>query len=153
MNKLIPLEWDQRHTFNLTTAYNTRDIGLTFLFLYHSGRPYSWVPITESLLALINLLHNNQDRPSQFRVDLTAFYNLFTISNVDVRLTLLAYNIFDTLNENSVNATTGRAYTGIIRPSDLATYRSDFSEYEDVLQNPGMFGAPRSIRLGLGFQF
>ncbi len=153
VNKLIPLEWDQRHTFNLTTAYNTRNFGLTFLFLYHSGRPYSWAPIVESPLALINLLPNNQVRPSQFRVDLTAFYNLFSIKGVDVRLTLLAYNIFDTLNENTVNETTGRAYTGIVRPVDLATYRSDFSSYYDVIQNPAMFAAPRSVRLGLGFQF
>jgi outer membrane receptor protein involved in Fe transport len=153
VNKLIPLEWDQRHTFNLTTAYNTRNFGLTFLFLYHSGRPYSWQPITESPLAFINLLPNNQERPSQFRVDLTAFYNLFTFSNIDVRLTLLAYNIFDNLNENSVNSTTGRAYTGIVRPVNLAIYKSDFSEYSEQFQNPGMYAAPRSIRLGLGFQF
>ena len=153
VNKLVPLEWDQRHTFNLTTAYNTRNFGLTFLFLYHSGRPYSWLPIEESPLRVINLLPNNQERPSQFRVDLNAFYNLFTFSNIDVRLTLLAYNIFDTLNENTVNETTGRAYTGIVRPIDEISHKSNFSEYTDVLQNPGMFDAPRSIRLGLGFQF
>ena len=86
-------------------------------------------------------------------MDLQAYYNLFKIGNVEARLTLLAYNILDRLNENSVNSTTGRAYTGIIRPIDILTYRSDFSEYVDVLQNPAMFSAPRSIKVGLGFKF
>jgi len=153
INKLVPLEWDQRHTFNITTGYNTQNFGLTFLFFYDSGRPYSWLPIEESPLRVINLLPNNQVRPTQFRVDLTAFYNLFSFSGVDVRLTLLAYNIFDARNEVTVNNTTGRAYTGIIRPIDRNSHKSNFSEYEDVLENPAMFSAPRSVRLGLGFLF
>ena len=108
---------------------------------------------TESPLALINLLPNNQVRPSKFSLDLQAHYKLFTFSGVDVKLTLLAYNILDRLNENGVNSTTGRAYTGIIRPIDKETYRSDFTEYEDLFRNPAMFSAPRSVKLGLGFNF
>jgi len=104
-------------------------------------------------LALINLQPNNQTRPTQFNVDLQAFYRLFTLGDVDVRLTFLGYNILDRLNENWVNATTGRAYTAIIRPVDLLTYRSDFSEFKDVVQNPSMYSAPRSIKLGLSFKF
>lgn len=153
VNKLIPLEWDQRHTLNVMVGYNTERYGASLLGTYNSGMAYSWSPITESPLALINLLPNNQYRPSKFTVDLQAFYNLLTVGNVDVKLTLLAYNIFDRLNENWVNSTTGRAYTAIIRPVDLLTYRSDFSEYEDVVQNPAMFAAPRSIKIGLGFEF
>ena len=153
VNKLISLEWDQRHTLNIMAGYNTKSYGASVLCYYNSGMPYSWTPITESPLALINLLPNNQYRPAKFSVDLQAHYNLFTISNVDVKLTLLAYNIFDRLNENWVNSTTGRAYTGIVRPVDILTYRSDFSEYKDVIQNPAMFSAPRSVKIGLGFKF
>ena len=153
VNTLIPLNWDQRHTFNLTAGYNTPKFGATFLFFYDSGRPYSWQPITESPLARLNLFPNNEVRPTQFRVDLNGYYNLFKISNFDVRLTLLAYNIFDALNEVSVNNQTGRAYTGIIRPVDRNSHKSNFSEVEDVYQNPAMFSAPRSIRLGLGVLF
>lgn len=153
VNKLIPLEWDQRHTLNIAVGYNSKDFGATSLLYFNSGMPYSWQPISESPLALINLLPNNQYRPSKFSVDLQAYYNLFEMGNVKVRLTLLAYNIFDRLNENAVNGTTGRAYTGIIRPVDILTYRSNFSQFSDVLQNPSMFAAPRSIKLGLGFNF
>jgi outer membrane receptor protein involved in Fe transport len=153
VNKLIPLEWDQRHTLNMLAAYNAKRYGVSLLGTFNSGRPYSWVPITESPLALINLLPNNQERPSTFSLDLQAYYKLFNYRGVDVKLTLLAYNIFDRLNENWVNSTTGRAYTGIIRPIDQETYRSDFTDYNDLYQNPAMFAAPRSVKLGLGFNF
>ena len=153
VNKLIPLEWDQRHTLNIVAGYNTAEYGISLLAVLRSGKPYSWTPITESRLKVINLLPNNQVRPSQFNVDLNAFYNLVTFGNIDVKLTLLAYNIFATLNENTVNATTGRAYTGTVRPIDLISHKSNFSDYYDVLQNPSMYAAPRSIRIGLEFQF
>lgn len=153
VNKLIPLEWDQRHTLNIMTGYNTQRYGASLLFFYNSGRPYTWQPITESPLALINLLPNNQIRPSTFSVDMQAYYNLFKVGSVDVRLTVLVYNLLDALNENSVNSTTGRAYTGIVRPVDEVTYRSDFTEFVDLYQNPSMYAAPRSIKLGLGFRF
>ncbi|NQT26150.1 TonB-dependent receptor [candidate division KSB1 bacterium] len=153
VNKLISMEWDQRHTVSIMAGYNTQGYGASLLGAYHSGMPYSWQPITESPLALINLLPNNQYRPTKFNVDLQAYYKLFNIGNVEARITLLAYNIFDRLNENVVNSTTGRAYTGIIRPIDDLTHRSDFSEYVDTVQNPGMFAEPRSIKVGLGFKF
>jgi outer membrane receptor protein involved in Fe transport len=153
VNVLIPLEWDQRHTLNVLAGYTTPQFGFSLLAVYSSGRPYSWEPITESPLRLINLLPNNENRPSRFTVDLQGHYNLFSFSNVDVKLTILVYNLLDRLNENSVNSTTGRAYTGIIRPIDEQTYKSDFSEYSDTLENPAMYSAPRSIKLGLGFNF
>ena len=152
INKLIPLEWDQRHTLNFSVGYATKKWASTLLFFFNSGRPYTWSPISESPLALLNLLPNNQYRPAQFSVDLNAHYNLFKIKNVNVRLTLLAYNILDRLNEVWVNSTTGRAYTGIVRPVDLLTYRSNFSTYYDVLHNPSMFSMPRQIKVGLEFQ-
>jgi outer membrane receptor protein involved in Fe transport len=153
IKKLIPLEWDQRHTFNVSVEYRTASFGATILANFNSGRPYSWTPITESPLALINLLPNNEIRPNQFNVDLNAYYNLAKFGNTNVRLKLLVYNLFDQLNEYSVNSTTGRAYTNIVRPVDLLTYRSDFSTYYDVFQDPSMYSAPRSIRLGLEINY
>ena len=59
----------------------------------------------------------------------------------------------DRLNENWVNATTGRAYTAIVRESDLLSHRSNFNEYKDTYQNPAMYSAPRTIKLGMGINF
>ena len=63
------------------------------------------------------------------------------------------YNIFDRLNEEWVNGETGRAYTAVIRETDIASHRSDFNEYEDRIKNPSMYSSPRSIKVALGINF
>jgi hypothetical protein len=61
--------------------------------------------------------------------------------------------LLDRLNEVGVNSQTGRAYTAIIRDTDLASYRSDFSEFIDLVHNPGMYSAPRYVKFGMGISF
>jgi hypothetical protein len=68
-------------------------------------------------------------------------------------LNLTIYNLTDQLNENWVNEQTGRAYTAVIRETDLAGHRSDFNNYEDRIKNPSMFSSPRNIKLALGINF
>jgi outer membrane receptor protein involved in Fe transport len=150
---LIPMSWDQRHTLNATVGYNTRKYGVTATGYFNSGVPYSWSPLSENILARVNLLPNNAKQMSQHNVDLAAYYNLRMIGNVDLKLTLSVYNLFDRLNEVSVNSQTGRAYTAIVTPSDLAAHRSDFNDYYDRIQNPDMFTAPRYVKLGMGVSF
>ena len=150
---LIPMSWDQRHTVNATVGYNTRKYGVTMIGYVNSGTPYTWSPLSESLLSRVNLYPNNAKQPSQYNVDLTGYYNLRAIGGVDLRLTLSVYNALDRLNEVGVNSQTGRAYTAIVRDTDLAGYRSDFSEFIDTVHNPGMYSAPRYVKLGLGVAF
>lgn len=61
--------------------------------------------------------------------------------------------MFDRLNENWVNSQTGRAYTAVIQETDLAGHRSDFNEYEDRIQNPAMYSAPRYVKVSIGIKF
>ena len=63
------------------------------------------------------------------------------------------YNLFDRLNEEWVNGQTGRAYTAVIKETDLASHRSDFNEYEDRIENPSMFSSPRMLKIALGIYF
>ncbi len=150
---LIPMSWDQRHTLNATVGYNTGRYGLTATGYFNSGVPYTWSPLSENLLARVNLLPNNAKQPSQTSVDLAAYYNLRMVGEVDLRFTLSVYNLFDNLNEVSVNSQTGRAYTAIVTPSDLAAHRSDFNDYYDRVQDPEMYSAPRYVKLGMGVSF
>jgi outer membrane receptor protein involved in Fe transport len=153
VNRFIPMSWDQRHTFNATVGYYNPKFGLTLTGYFNSGSPYTWSPIPESLLSRVNLYPNNDYRPSRAQVDFSGYY-LFNISDeVALRLTLDMYNMFDALNEVWVNDQTGRAYTAIIRNSDLAGHRSDFNTYLDRVQNPSMYGTPRMIKLGIGINY
>lgn len=153
INRLIPMSWDQRHTLNITVGYNTRDYGVTLTGYFNSGSPFTWSPIPESMLSRVNLYPNNSWRPSTYSVDLNSYYDFNLKNNMKLRLTLNAYNLFDRLNEGWVNSQTGRAYTAIIRPIDIARHRSDFNEFIDRVQNPSMYSAPRLVKVGLGLVF
>jgi outer membrane receptor for ferrienterochelin and colicin len=153
VNKLIPMVWDQRHTLNLSFGYNKEKYGTTFIWYLNSGQPYTWSPIPQSPLSAINLFPNNQYRPAKNSLDLSAYYSIYKMNTINVRLTLLVYNLLDRLNENWVNSQTGRAYTDVVQETDILGHRSTFSTYEDVYQNPSMYSAPRFIKLGLGVIF
>jgi len=150
---LIPMSWDQRHTLNFTFGYNAETLGITVTSFYNSGTTYSWQPSTENRLANINLYPNNSVAPSKFRVDLYGYWNFFSSDPFNAQLTLSVYNLFDTLNEAWVNNQTGRAYTSIVRESDLSSHHSDFNSFEDRFQNPSMYEPPREIKLGLRILF
>ncbi|MDZ7276259.1 MAG: TonB-dependent receptor [candidate division KSB1 bacterium] len=150
---LIPMSWDQRHTLNASVGYNTAKYGATLTGYYNSGTPYTMSPLADNRLALINLHPNNAKQPSQYSVDLTAYYNLRLAGNFNARFTLSVYNLLDRLNEVWVNPQTGRAYTAIITPSDLAGHRSNFNEFIDRVQNPAMYSTPRYVKLGMGITF
>jgi len=153
INRLIPMSWDQRHTLNITVGYNTVKYGATLTGYYNSGSPYTWQPVTESILARVNLYPNNAWRPTRYSVDFDSYYDFAVMKNLKLRLTATIYNLLDRLNEEWVNGQTGRAYTAIIRPTDLASHRSNFNEYIDRIQNPSMYSAPRMVKIGLGVTF
>lgn len=150
---MIPLSWDQRHTLNLNIGYSSEDFGVSTTLFYNSGYPYTWSPLPESRLSDVRLYPNNAPRPSLFSMDLSAYYDIFKSKDYSVRLDLLVYNLLDNLGEVSVYSNTGRAYTTIIRESDRADHHSDFNTYEDRVQNPAMYSAPRLVKLGLQFIF
>ena len=150
---LVPLGWDQRHTLNLAVGYNTPQYGITLTGKYGSGRPYTYSPQEESLLSRVNLYPNNNVRPATFTVDLRANYDVELMNDIKLRFMVNAYNLLDRLNENFVNGETGRAYTAVIRPTDLAGHRSDFNEYIDRVQNPSAYYAPRLVKFGIGIFF
>jgi outer membrane cobalamin receptor len=153
INRLIPMSWDQRHTLNITVGYNTAKYGATLTAYYNSGAPFTWSPVSESMLSRVNLYPNNSYRPTRYTVDLNGFYDFAVRKDLKLRFTLTVYNLLDRLNEEWVNAQTGRAYTAIIRPTDLASHRSDFNEYIDRVHNPAMYSAPRMVKMGLGLVF
>jgi outer membrane receptor for ferrienterochelin and colicin len=153
IKRFIPMSWDQRHTFNATAGYRTKNYGATLTGYYNSGTPYSFAPLPESPLSLINLYMNNDYKPSGFKVDLTAFYNIKLSNSYKARLTLTVYNLLDRLNTVWVYSDTGQAYTTIVREAEIAAHHSNFNDYDDRVHNPTAYSAPRQIKLGLGFVF
>lgn len=153
ITELIPMSWDQRHTFNLTAGYNTEQWGATVSTYYNSGTPYTWSPLQTSRVYNVYLLPNNAYKPAGFSADLSAFYGFTISNNLKVNVNLNVYNLFDKLNEQSVYSRTGRAYTDVVLESDLARHVSEFNDYLDRIHNPSMYSSPRQVKLGLGIEF
>lgn len=151
--RLIPMSWDQRHTFNANIAYTTDVWSLSLTGRYGSGSPYTLSPLPESLLSGVLLYPNNASKPSTYSVDMYGYYYIPVANNMKLRFELYIYNLLDTLNENGVYGRTGRAYTNIVLPSERENHRSDFNTIEDRYQNPSMYSSPRMVKLGVGVVF
>ncbi|MCF7824656.1 MAG: TonB-dependent receptor [Candidatus Marinimicrobia bacterium] len=149
VNRMIAMSWDQRHTFNLSIGYSASYYGAHLTGYYNSGTTYTFSPQSESPLARINLAPNNEYRSASYHVDLTAYIQIPQVLGFNSRVNISVYNLLDRYNEVAVNGATGRAYTAIVRDSDLASHRSNFNEYEDRYKNPSMFSTPRQIKIGL----
>ena len=150
ITRLLPLSWDQRHTFNFTLGYNIEKYGFTASAYFNSGTAFSFVPISTNSLAAINLEPNNAYKPTNYLVNLSSYFNLPAIN---ARITFEIYNLFDTLNEYGVNAQTGRAYSAILNENSVSSFRSNYTTIEDTYQDPSSYGAPRSIKIGIDFRY
>ena len=153
VNKLIPMSWDQRHTFNISIGYNTPSYGISAISYFNSGTAYTFEPPDESVQQSTNTDPNNEYKPSNISVDIRAHYAFSIFNNIKAKLGFSIYNLFDRLNEMDVYSDTGRAYTTQISDSERATYRSTFTSIEDVYQNPSMYSTPRQVKLTFGVVF
>ncbi|NQV50163.1 MAG: TonB-dependent receptor [Candidatus Marinimicrobia bacterium] len=149
VNKMIPMSWDQRHTFNLSAGFTAPNYGGFFTGYINSGTTYTYSPMTGSTLTNINLAPNNNYRAAGYHVDFTGYVQLPLVFGVHARMNLSVYNVLDRYNENWVNGTTGRAYSDVVEEGDLEGHRSKFNEYADIYKNPAMFSTPREIKIGL----
>ncbi len=153
ISKLIPLEWDQRHTINLSAGYQQENFAINLIGTFNSGIAYTYKPISESTLSKQTLFPNNEHRPAMYDLSLKGNYDIPLLTDVKLRLFLSIYNLLDRRNEVTVNETTGRAYTAIIRPTEISTFKSNFDDIYDASQDPSMFSAPREIKFGVGIVF
>jgi len=151
--RLIPMSWDQRHTFNATLGYYKSNYGATLTGYYNSGTPYTWSPIILNPISRVNLYPNNSPTPSSYTLDLNSYYNIKLFGNVQGKITLSVYNLLDRLNPEWVYGSTGQPYTTIIQETDKDNHRSNFNKYEDRVQDPGAYTAPRMVKIGFGIVF
>jgi outer membrane receptor protein involved in Fe transport len=151
--RLIPMSWDQRHTFNATVGYATKNMNATFTGYYGSGFPYTYAPLDVSRLYRVNLYPNNSMMPNTMRVDFYGFYDFQAMKDIKLRFSIYVDNLLDRKNEIFVNGQTGHANEAIIRATDLASHRSLFNTYKDRIINPSAISSPRYVKFGLGVMF
>lgn len=146
--ELVPLDWDRRHSLNVTLTFGTPDDFIASLI----GRAGSGLPYTPSLQDQRTGLENSDNRPAFYNVDLylTKYLTLFGTANLSVFVKV--YNLFDTANELNVFTDTGRAgYTlALTQQQPVVRGANTLAEY---YIRPDYYSAPRQIIVGAAFTF
>jgi outer membrane receptor protein involved in Fe transport len=135
--RLVPFDWDQRHTLNITATYNDRgELLATAIVRFGSGSPYT--PSTWSGFGA-QLEKNSSPKPSWVTVDLRAEKS-FHLGAITMNAFARVINLFDSRYSNGhVFATTGSPFYSLTPTADRTT-----------LADPSRYAAPRRIEVGLG---
>ena len=142
---LIPLDWDQRHTFNANVFVGGDGWGLSSIGRFGAGYPYTPAPSVLQEFATPTFPTNAYRRPATAEVDLYAFRD-FEVGPVRPRFYFQVYNLFDARNANSVYADTGRP--------DVTFNGQDVSRTDPGFYfRPDFFSQPRRVQLGIEVTF
>jgi outer membrane receptor for ferrienterochelin and colicin len=144
--QVVPLNWDQRHTINLSLFYIVPgDFNLGVVAKYESGFPY-----TPELQSIQTSFENSARIPSKTYVDLQ-FNKDFMIGGTTLSLFVRVFNLFDTRNEINVYRDTGRA--GYTLVSQYTPQYQGPNTLDEFLNKPDYYSEPRRILLGMSYNF
>jgi outer membrane receptor protein involved in Fe transport len=132
----VPLNWDQRHTLNLTLNLSRPDdFSVTTILRAASGQPYT--PVREGLFSF-SLENNSGRKPASAVIDVRAEKQL-SVPRYRVSAFARVFNLLDT-----------RFFNGFVFQSTGDPYYSRFPTTDVVtLSDPTRFYAPRRIEVGL----
>ena len=144
--QVVPLNWDQRHTINLSLFYIIPgNFNFGVIAKYESGFPY-----TPELQSIQTSFENSARIPSKTNVDLQ-FNKDFVIGGSTLSFFARVFNLFDTRNEINVYRDTGRAgYTLISQYTPQYQGPNTLNEF---LNRPDYYSEPRRILLGVSYNF
>jgi len=137
--RLAPLNWDQRHTLNLTVnvAWPHR-FSSSAVFRAASGQPYT-PTITSGFSS--GLEANSGRKPVSMLLDLRGERPV-QLGGLGATVFLRAFNVFDT-----------RFFNGFVFNSSGSPYYSRFPGSDLVtLNDPTRYYAPRRIEIGIGLR-
>src|ERR1035437_4980668 len=145
--QLVPLDWDRRHSLNLTaTAGELENYLISMVAQLGSGLPY-----TPSLQQTNTGIQNSSNKPAFFNVDLYLTKYL-KLDGVNLSVFAKIYNLFDTPNEVNVFTDTGRAgYTlQLTQPQSAPRGVNTLAEF---YTRPDYYSSPRQVIVGAQIDF
>jgi outer membrane receptor protein involved in Fe transport len=155
--KILPLDWDQRHTVNLyVNLAKTNNWSLGLVGFLYSGTPYS-PTFVEKYDISEREYRNTAFKPSRWTLDFKAKKYL-NLGGTKSTLFLKIDNLFDHLNQNSVYSSTGRADQNARLPKNeellIATLQQEgLFSLHDIDVQPDWYSSPRVVQIGLEFDF
>jgi outer membrane receptor for ferrienterochelin and colicin len=147
--EMVPLNWDQRHTLNVSLNYSAKVWGVSSIVQYGSGKPYT--PALQYSNMGTTLATNSEIQPPTFDCDLRAYYEI-NFNPVKMVLYTRVFNLFDTRNQTNVYPSTGRS--DYSRDADMARTTSMIVNTVDQWFNdPTRYSEPRRIEFGMNLEF
>ena len=145
--RVVPLDWDQRHTINGTVIIGEPKIwSLSIIGRYGSGFPYT--PSYEN----VQIAYENSERkPPQYNFDLRAHVSLKTVG-FRYSVFLKIYNLLDRKNEVNVYSDTGRAGYTLAVARHVGTIRG-INTVEEWFNRPNFYSEPRRVIVGFSMGF
>jgi hypothetical protein len=148
--QLIPLDWDQLQTLNVTLSYaNPSNWGASFNFRYGSGTPYT----PQGLTNVGQLVYNSAIKPATYNLD-ARIYKDFKIGGKTLSLFLRIINLLDTKNPLNVYTDTGLPNVSLAEEQIISTNPSQrISTVQDWYTNPTFYSEPRRVEFGTTISF
>jgi outer membrane receptor protein involved in Fe transport len=153
--RIVPLDWDQLHTMNLTANYRSQSgLGFGAIFTAGSGFPYTpdYTLRTGSTPPSVNPL-NSQRKPPKYNLDLNITQNISLGDNQRLQVYAKIDNVLDTGNEQGVYSDTGSAEYSLYRNEALKTFRGDMSYLNENFTRPDFYNEPRRVVFGVRYNF
>jgi len=149
------LNWDRRHTLNLTVNYYVqRNWGASIIGTIGSGLPYTINTGSSKVQSLSLTFQNDGRKPTYLNLDLNMFKEIKLVGGFSGKLELMVRNVFDRLNENDVFGDTGRATYRTDIPVSTSGENPQFNSFDEFfLYYPQYYSRPREVRVGFTVNF
>jgi outer membrane receptor protein involved in Fe transport len=149
--QVIPLDWDQRHSFNGSLILgDPRGFTMSIIGRFSSGQPYT---PTNPGSQLSSQLANSETKPVRLNLDVNISREL-QVAGYKARIYAKGFNVLDRLNAKSVYSSTGNAFHPYrtLGEAEVLAMNPNFSSAEVDLR-PDYFDPPRRIILGIDLRF
>lgn len=160
----MPLDWDQRHTLNVTLSLQDQNKwGATVVYSYGSGLP--WTPVDRFARRQDPLWENSKRLPATHMINLQG-RKMFNIYGQELTLFFEGRNL---LNEDIILSTGPGAFPGMLNARmDGGSYLTETGQYggaylQDInedgiddftpVHDPTVWADRKAWRIGFGFEF
>ncbi|MCX6121012.1 MAG: TonB-dependent receptor [Ignavibacteriales bacterium] len=148
--QMVPLDWDQRHTLNVSLNYTMTSWGVSSILQYGSGSPYT--PDLSNPSTGTTIVTNSQIKPSTFNCDLRAYYEL-NLNPLKLIFFTRIFNVFDTRNQKGVYASTGRADYDWINEMQARSVKLYVNTVDQWFTDGTKYSEPRRFEFGMNLEF
>jgi outer membrane receptor protein involved in Fe transport len=148
--EMVPLDWDQRHTLNVSLNYAANAWGASTILQYGSGTPYT--PTLQNSSTGTTMVTNSQIKPATFDCDVRAYYEV-QLKALKLVFFTRVFNLFDTRNQKGVYSSTGRADYDWINEMQARSVRLYVNTVDQWFRDATKYSEPRRVEFGMNLEF